>query len=264
MVLITGDIHASTQDLWYRISKVPELTKDDYLIICGDFGLIWHNPDYIKSIIHCTEDERETFMAEWEKNEKKLDELEAEFPCTILFVDGNHENHDRLDALEVSEWHSGKVHKIREHIIHLMRGEVFEIEGKKYLAFGGADSHDIQGGILEFDTDHFLEDYKKAYATQVPFRINKVSWWEREVPSFEEYYKAMDAAGDDIDVILTHECAAEDKHLLHWENPELLCWWIQDIRNKCSNAYHYCGHYHLDKTLSPKSKCVFEKIMEVR
>ena len=44
-IFVTGDIHAS-----YDIAKLSEscfntagLTKDDYVIICGDFGLVWNN-----------------------------------------------------------------------------------------------------------------------------------------------------------------------------------------------------------------------------
>ena len=32
-----------------------------------------------------------------------------------------------------------------------MRGQVYELEGKKIFTFGGASSHDIDGGILELD-----------------------------------------------------------------------------------------------------------------
>ena len=67
---------------------------------------------------------------------------------TTLFVDGNHENFDRLYEYPVEEWHGGKVHKIRPSVIHLMRGQIFEIEGKSIFTFGGASSHDIDGGIL--------------------------------------------------------------------------------------------------------------------
>lgn len=49
------------------------------------------------------------------------------------------------------KWHGGRVHKIRPSVIHLMRGQVFEIDGKRIFAFGGASSHDIDGGILEPD-----------------------------------------------------------------------------------------------------------------
>lgn len=31
------------------------------------------------------------------------------------------------------EWQGGKVHEIEEGILHLMRGQIFEIEGKTFL-----------------------------------------------------------------------------------------------------------------------------------
>lgn len=49
---------------------------------------------------------------------------------TTLFVDGNHENHALLDTFPVEEWHGGKIHRIKPSVIHLMRGQVFEIDGK--------------------------------------------------------------------------------------------------------------------------------------
>ena len=118
--------------------------------MCGDFGY-WHDTDI-------------------ERN--NLDWLESQ-PWTTLFVDGNHSNFDRLKKLSVEEWNGGKVHKIRPHIIHLMRGQVFTINGKTFFTFGGAQSHDISDGILETDDPRIAEwqyDYCKM------FRINPVSY----------------------------------------------------------------------------------------
>ena len=56
------------------------MTKNDYVIIAGDFG-IWND----------TKQER-----------YNLDWLEDK-PFTTLFVDGNHSNFDRLYAMPVSE-----------------------------------------------------------------------------------------------------------------------------------------------------------------
>lgn len=92
MILITGDIHGS-----HDISKLDntqnpifkKLTKEDYLIICGDFGLVWYN------------DMADTLWRTW------LDEK----PFTTLFVDGNHENFDLLYEFPEEEWHGGRVHK---------------------------------------------------------------------------------------------------------------------------------------------------------
>lgn len=51
-----------------------ELTKEDYIIICGDFGLCWAKDKTFE--YHC-------------KNF-------AEKPYTILWVQGNHENYDMI------------------------------------------------------------------------------------------------------------------------------------------------------------------------
>ena len=112
MIYVTGDTHG---DWVSRLStdafpEQKEMTKEDYVIVCGDFG-IWND----------TKQER-----------YNLDWLEDK-PFTTLFVDGNHENFDRLYAMPVSEWHGGKVHEIRPSVLHLMRGEIFEIEDKSFF-----------------------------------------------------------------------------------------------------------------------------------
>ena len=46
---------------------------------------------------------------------------------TTLFLDGNHENFDRLYGYPVEKWHDGKVLKIHPTVIHLMGGQIFVI-----------------------------------------------------------------------------------------------------------------------------------------
>ncbi|MEE4567116.1 hypothetical protein V2U94_05675 [Paenibacillus polymyxa] len=105
---------------------------------------------------------------------------------TTLFIDGNHENHDMLDEYPVEVWNGGKVHKINKSIIHLMRGQVFNIESMKFFTFGGAASHD--------------KEYRKEGK----------SWWKREMPSEEEYkegLKNLKKHDWKVDYILTHTCS---------------------------------------------------------
>ena len=45
------------------------------------------------------------------------------------------------------------MHKIRDSVIHLMRGEIYDIDDKKFFTFGGARSHDIRDGILNLDEE---------------------------------------------------------------------------------------------------------------
>ena len=60
-------------------------------------------------------------------------------------------------------WHGGMArHIVRDKVILLERGQVFEIEGKRFFTFGGAASHDIQGGILDLDDPEFMVKRQRA------------------------------------------------------------------------------------------------------
>lgn len=112
MIFITGDTHGDWKNR-FKPECFPigqSLNRSDYVIVCGDFGY-WHDTDI-------------------ERN--NLDWLESQ-PWTTLFVDGNHSNFDRLKKLPVAEWNGGTVHKIRPHIIHLMRGQVLLLMVKRSL-----------------------------------------------------------------------------------------------------------------------------------
>ena len=138
MIYITGDTHADFEHR-FNTDNFPEqreMTKDDYVVICGDFGGVWDIG---------WESKKEKYWLDWFERRS----------YTLLFIDGNHENFDRLNGYPVMEWHGGKVHVLRPHVLHLMRGQVFEIDEKKIFTFGGASSHDITGGILETDDPDF-------------------------------------------------------------------------------------------------------------
>ena len=168
MIYITGDCHQDFRRFSTRIFPEQKgMTKEDYVIICGDFGGVWNQGG---------ENKEEKHLCDW---------LEGK-PFTTLFVDGNHENFDRLYAYPVEEWHGGKVHKIRPSVIHMMRGQVFEIDGKSIFTFGGASSHDIDGGILEPEGPDFKRKKRMLDQDWRPYRINHVSWWSQELPTEEE------------------------------------------------------------------------------
>ena len=134
MIYATGDLHGNS--LRFQPQYFPEqakMTKDDYMIVCGDFGCVWNGD---------------------KSDDPQLDRLEA-LPFTVLFLDGNHENFDALNEYPVEQWHGGKVHKIRPHVIHLMRGQAFELQDRTFLTMGGAQSHDIVDGILNMDSLDF-------------------------------------------------------------------------------------------------------------
>lgn len=118
MIYITGDTHGDFARFSAKSLRRAgmELTQEDYIIICGDFGLCWAKDKTFE--YHC-------------KNF-------AEKPYTILWVQGNHENYDMIGEYPLEEWHGGNVrHIIRDKVILLERGQVFEIEGKSFLHLEG-------------------------------------------------------------------------------------------------------------------------------
>ena len=134
MVLVTGDCHGNFARFEQKhFSEQANMTKDDTVIITGDFGGVWFGDS---------------------RDDETLDWLER-LPFTLVFVCGNHENYDALARYPVAEWRGGKVHRVRPHVLHLMRGQIFELEGCRFFTMGGAKSHDIEDGILEPDAPNF-------------------------------------------------------------------------------------------------------------
>ena len=247
MIYITGDTHADFSR--FNEEKLPiqtEMTKDDYVIICGDFGGVWN---YIAESMY------EKYWLDW-LNERNF---------TTLFVDGNHENFERLYRYPVEEWHGGKVHKIRESVIHLMRGEVFNINNNKFFTFGGAKSHDINDGILNLDEEEKINEYRKKGAY---FRIRAFSWWDLELPTEEEIkngIKNIEKVNYKVDYIITHCCPTSIQTLL---NPsyekDILTDYLQEISEKCEFKKWYFGHYHDNRQVNNQYVLLYEDMIPLQ
>lgn len=250
MIFVTGDTHGKFSK--FNTKNFPEqkeMTKEDYVIVCGDFGGVF---DFEK------ESREETWNMNW---------LE-EKPFTTLFVDGNHENFDRLYQYPVEEWMGGKVHKIRPSVMHLMRGQVFTLEGKKFFTFGGASSHDISDGILEMDDPNFLQKRKWMDKTYQRYRINHFSWWAQEQPSVEEKEEGLKNLllhNNEVDYIITHCCTTSTQTLLRGGDykADPLTDYLEKIRYTAKFKKWFFGHYHDDKYLNVEEILLYDKIMRV-
>lgn len=241
MIFITGDTHADFKHR-FNTENFPvqkEMTKDDYVIICGDFGGIWRQK----------EDKNEKYWLDWFDNRN----------YTLLFIDGNHENYDRLNSYPVKEWKGGKVHQIRPNVLHLMRGEIFNLDGIKVFAFGGARCHDIPNGILEPDDKKIFKwqhDWSKL------FRINHISWWKEEMPSPDEMEYAwnnLKAHNFDVDIILTHDIPTSVMPFgMRMDN---LNEFLELIRVRTKFALWCNGHYHRDISINPQHTMLYNKIL---
>ena len=223
MIYLIGDTHGEDS----RFREGPFLgdgapKKGDYLIVSGDFGFVFYTPGTVNYVI-----ERE-----------RLDAL-SELPYTILFVDGNHENFDRLGAFEVEEWCGGKVHKIRPNIIHLMRGQVFTIEGKKIFTMGG------------------------GYSMDKASRREGFSWWREEMPSNEDYREATKnllANDNRVDFIVTHTAPREIVYAMGTApdpHEEELNGFFDWVAHDISYEKWYFGHWHRDAEYYGRFRAVY-------
>jgi len=131
MIYVTGDIHGDLT----RFKKI-KAKKNDYLIICGDFGFIWSGGRKEKGIL------------------KKLGRKKY----TVLFVEGCHENYELLYNYEQEEWNGGVVRQISGKLKQLVRGNIFEIDGVKIFAFGGGQGVDRD----------IRKDTKTYWASELP------------------------------------------------------------------------------------------------
>ena len=176
---------------------------------------------------------------------------------------------DRLYSSEypIEEWHGGKVQKIRPHVIHLMRGECYDILGKKFFAFGGASSHDIRDGILDPIKDkELIKEWSKCYYKL--FRVNHVSWWEQELASDEEMQHGRDILAKNnncVDFIITH-CAPQDvcyMLALGGYQADKMTLYFNELARTVQFKRWYCGHYHCDQRVMGKFDVMYENIHRV-
>lgn len=215
MIYLTGDTHGNLDiqrvvDFFESEILLQSLTKEDYLIILGDAGICWDDA---------------------ESDEFVLNILKG-LPVTTLFIDGNHENFALLNSYPISSWHGGKVHKISNDVIHLMRGQVFEIENKKFFTFGGGNSID------------------KMYRTE------NYSWWKEEMPLKAEYDEGLiklENNNFEVDYILTHTVPVSifnkimaEKGLRAISGEEQLQNYLELVLEKTSFKSWWFGHFHFD------------------
>jgi hypothetical protein len=221
MIFVTGDLHGVID--YDKLNKLNTegLTKKDYLIICGDFGGVWDKG----------------------KNDKFIQSFLNKQPYTTLFVDGNHERMPEINKYPIHLWNGGKIHKISKSIYHLMRGQIFTIENKKFFTMGG------------------------AYSIDRKYRVKNVSWWEDELPNQKEYDEAILNLNNNnwkVDYVLTHTTTTNLIHLFGFiPQDEKLNTFFDDLESRLNYKHWYFGHFHMDKRIDDKHTVLYDRIIEL-
>lgn len=157
---------------------------------------------------------------------------------------------------------------ITPDIIHLMWGQVYDIEEIRFFAFGGARSHDISGGILELDDPDFKRKKKALDHGFEPYQINHLSWWQEEMPEngeMEEGIRNLERCGWKVDIIVSHCCASSVQKEIcggRCEN-DALTEYFEMIKDRCEFETWIFGHYHENRNVGKRFAVLYEKIVRI-
>lgn len=200
-VLILGDVHGC----WSHMNTViadaikqhPDIT---HIVQVGDFGYGWPGIKPFKASKGFLTDEE---MAVYDAAVK-------------LWIDGNHENHDRLDA-DHGAW--------QPDWSHMKRGSVLTVDGYCLLFHGGATSADKQR------------------------RIEGVSWWRQESISYGKTRELLSELEGPIHAVFSHEHPAAIPYSDERYGPDDLIGMadkraLDAIRLHVRPEFWFFGHHH--------------------
>ena len=225
MIYITGDTHntidmsnLSTKNMKFCCKKFnADYHNITTAIVLGDFGLPWSACPVDERGIH-PKDKTDRYLLKWYNSK----------PFKVLAVMGNHENYDMIEKLPEIEMFGSKVLKVSKNIFYLKRGEVYTIEGNKFLVLGGARSQD------------------KAY------RIPHESWWPQEELSEEEKrncFIRIKESGGSFDYVLSHNGTSQGIACLEsMEEVQKDSTVSFNDEVACAVTYRkwFFGHWHID------------------
>ncbi len=223
MVYVTGDLHGDIDRLFDR--QWRKLKSGDTLIVCGDFGFLWSG----------------------DKEEKDVIKYLGSRKYTVAFLDGTHDNYDIINRCRQTVWKGGLVHRISDNLIHLCRGQIYTVEGKRIFTFGGGES------------------------TDKDMRIDNNLWWRREEPTPYEMAEGahkLDEVGCKVDYIITHEPPSLVKSAILLrkganDRVNKLNGFFEEISRYCDFKHWYFGSLHEDKVITSRYTCTFKEMHKI-
>lgn len=210
-IYVTGDIHLNHDSAKLNTTFFPEgknLTKDDYVIICGDCGFWW---DYSKET---------RWWVNWYNDR----------PWTTLCVAGNHSNYDNIYGnYGLIDFHGGQARQVADSIYYLNNGDIYNLQGKKFFVMGGATSHDKR--------------YRKEHISWWREEIPSVKMMEHGLDNLEKNGNKVDYILTHCapTSIMTYY----DPYGFY--ESDVLTDYLEEIDYKVDYKEWFHGHYHIDK-----------------
>lgn len=160
LIAVAGDWHGNLGFALRQIARARAAAAE-VIVQCGDFGYWRGDPRTRKYLF-------------------RLERAIADAGIWLLWVDGNHEDHERLLGQPIEA--STGLRPITEHIAHLPRGHRWTWGDHTWLALGGAVSMDQQ------------------------WRVPGIDWWPGEALTPSDIDAAV--GGGPTDVMVCHDAPA--------------------------------------------------------
>ncbi len=227
MILVTGDTHGDLSR--FKNPLIKRLKKGDTLIICGDFGFIWNDTNKEKHILNRLGNRR----------------------YNILFVEGVHENFSLLRKYPEEEWCGGICRHICGNLRQLVRGHIFEIEGRRIFAFGGGRSE---------DNYTYLEgnDEEERWAHE--------SLSDEEIDAIR---RRLEDSGMGVDYIVSYEPPSSISEFigLSENDPtdrDYINSYLEKIKGTVDFKLWFFGRYHINKFIPKKYHALFDNVIQLK
>lgn len=181
------------------------------------------------------------FIWDGSQRENKILHKIGKFKFNVLFLEGTHDNISQISQYPTEMWNGGLVRRISGNLLKLERGSIYTIEGKTIFAFGGGESLDMDE------------------------RLRDSMWWPEELPDENELEQArnnLDASGNVVDYMITHECGTKVKRFIDMETDHInpMTAFFDSIAEDVLYKGWYFGCYHLDKIIPPRFHAIFQGV----
>lgn len=153
---ITGDCHGEF-DKVEAFCRYHDTDKNDYMIVLGDTGVNY-------------------FL---DQTDRKLKKKLSKLPICFFMVHGNHEARPyEIPSYKEREWHGGIVYCEEEYpdLLFAKDGEIYDFDGKRGIAIGGAYSVDKAFRIISGMPWYASEQPSPEIRSRVEAQLQKCDW----------------------------------------------------------------------------------------
>lgn len=203
--MFAGDIHGNTKHaIW--LFQTAANNNCTHIIACGDFGYWVHNRWGVKFV-------------------DDIARMAQMYGIQVLWVDGNHENHDILNDLLAKHGNAEPIPTPNEWVKWIPRGCKFQIGNNTFMGYGGAFSVDKDD------------------------RVEGESWWAGELIDPNHVAELPE---NRVDFLVTHEAPLGATLSYKDDIPESVAQrrLVSEIVDKVQPDIVVCGHHHTRETFT--------------